>query len=86
MLVTPTAANTGEAALNMVIVADPVNWRQIIKEQLSRDDVSYASFAASLQKRFEGLMLLPSDSYIQRVRADYLTELKTLCESVWKEL
>ena len=84
-LVSPSAANSGEAALNTILAADPARWRQVIREQLSGSDAPLASFAAALQKRVEGLMLLPSSSYTQRVRAEYLTELKELWEGFAKD-
>lgn len=79
-LVLASPADSGDVAMDRVIRTDPAHWRQTLPEVLASEGISETSWRTALQRRMEGLMLLKSGSYTQRVCAEFLDELRTMSE------
>jgi len=79
-LVLASPSDSGDVAMDRVIGVDPAQWRQSLPEVLASEGVSETSWRTALQRRMEGLMLLKSGSYTQRVCAEFLDELRTVSE------
>jgi len=79
-LVLASPSDSGDVAMDRVIRIDPAQWRQSLPEVLASEGVSETSWRTALQRRMEGLMLLKSGSYTQRVCAEFLDELRTASE------
>ena len=80
-LVLASPSDNGDVAMDRVIRIDPAQWRQSLPEVLASEGVSETSWRTALQRRMEGLMLLNSGSYTQRVCAEFLDELRTVSDA-----